>query len=212
VTDDLELATLLCTRLCHDMAGPVGAVHTGAELMAEDDDPAMMAETAGLLRGSAEAAAAKLRFLRAAFGLARGHSGGESAQSLARGYVAAAGGAAVTLDWREDGGPLGADSPAGQLVCNLVITALDSLHGNGRVAVAITQADGRGQAQVVAEGRRAALTAEQRAALEGDGRALSPRTVQPFFLFRLARGGGAIGCAESAGSVRLSADWNAPSA
>ena len=30
---ELELAALLSARLCHDLAGPVGAVHNGAELL-----------------------------------------------------------------------------------------------------------------------------------------------------------------------------------
>ena len=35
--DELKLAELLCARLCHDLAGPVGAVATGAELLLGGD-------------------------------------------------------------------------------------------------------------------------------------------------------------------------------
>ncbi|MDP6474208.1 MAG: hypothetical protein QF449_10455 [Alphaproteobacteria bacterium] len=35
---DLDFAALLCARLCHDMAGPVGAVNNGAELLSEGGD------------------------------------------------------------------------------------------------------------------------------------------------------------------------------
>lgn len=63
----LQIAQLLCTRLCHDLAGPVGAVSAGVELMGTDptliDD-----ETLSLLSGSAEAASRKLKFLRIAYG------------------------------------------------------------------------------------------------------------------------------------------------
>ena len=32
--DELTLAQLLCSRVCHDLVGPVGAVNTAVELMA----------------------------------------------------------------------------------------------------------------------------------------------------------------------------------
>ena len=40
-TDPLELASLLCSRLCHDMLSPVGALSNGLELLAEERDPEM---------------------------------------------------------------------------------------------------------------------------------------------------------------------------
>ena len=65
--DDLELAQLLCTRLCHDLAGPIGAVSSGVELMGED--PALIdEEILALLSNSALAGARKLKFMRIAFG------------------------------------------------------------------------------------------------------------------------------------------------
>ena len=36
VETDLELAQLLCTRLCHDLAGSIGAVAAGVELIGGD--------------------------------------------------------------------------------------------------------------------------------------------------------------------------------
>lgn len=69
MTNNLQMAQLLCTRLCHDMAGPVGAVSAGVELMGTD--PSLIDdETLSLLSGSAEAASRKLKFLRVAFGWA----------------------------------------------------------------------------------------------------------------------------------------------
>ncbi len=58
---DLELARLLCTRLCHDLAGPIGAVAAGVELIGQD--PSMAdAETISLIGDSSGAASRKLRF------------------------------------------------------------------------------------------------------------------------------------------------------
>ena len=67
MSNTLQLAQLLCTRLCHDLAGPIGAVSAGVELMGTD--PSLIDdETLALLSGSAEAASRKLKFLRIAFG------------------------------------------------------------------------------------------------------------------------------------------------
>lgn len=67
MNNDLQIAHLLCTRLCHDLAGPVGAISAGVELMGTD--PSLIDdETLSLLSGSADAAARKLKFLRIAFG------------------------------------------------------------------------------------------------------------------------------------------------
>ncbi len=62
---ELELAQLLCTRLCHDLAGPVGAVAAGVELIGGDPAQADL-ETLGLIGNSSAAASLKLKFMRAA--------------------------------------------------------------------------------------------------------------------------------------------------
>ena len=34
----LELAALMCSRVCHDVISPVGAITNGLEVLADDDD------------------------------------------------------------------------------------------------------------------------------------------------------------------------------
>jgi hypothetical protein len=41
MTSPLDLASLLCSRLCHDMLSPVGALTNGLELLADEKDPEM---------------------------------------------------------------------------------------------------------------------------------------------------------------------------
>ncbi len=71
-TDSLDLASLLCSRLCHDMLSPVGALTNGLELLAEEKDPEMRQKCFELLEQSARISADKLRFFRLAFGAAGG--------------------------------------------------------------------------------------------------------------------------------------------
>ena len=55
-----DLAALLCSRLCHDLIGPVGAIANGVEFLQMEDDAEMQEQAVGLLAGSAADASAKL--------------------------------------------------------------------------------------------------------------------------------------------------------
>ena len=68
----VELASLLCSRLCHDLLSPVGALNNGIELLADEQDPEMRERCLELLSESARATANKLKFFRLAFGAAGG--------------------------------------------------------------------------------------------------------------------------------------------
>lgn len=63
----VDLAALLCSRVCHDIISPVGAINNGLELLDEGgaDEDAMR-----LIRQSAKNASARLQFARIAFGAA----------------------------------------------------------------------------------------------------------------------------------------------
>jgi histidine phosphotransferase ChpT len=87
--DALDLAALLCSRVCHDIISPVGAIINGLEVL--DEDNGEMRDFAfSLIRKSAAQASAKLQFARLAFGAA-GSAGAEidlaDAEKVARGYM-----------------------------------------------------------------------------------------------------------------------------
>src|SRR3954464_11180573 len=65
-------ASLLCSRLCHDLMSPIGALNNGVELLADESDPEMREKCLELLADSARASANKLKFFRLAFGAAGG--------------------------------------------------------------------------------------------------------------------------------------------
>jgi histidine phosphotransferase ChpT len=72
----VDLASLLCSRLCHDLMSPVGALNNGIELLADEQDPEMRERCLELLAESARASANKLKFFRLAFGAAGGFGDG----------------------------------------------------------------------------------------------------------------------------------------
>ncbi len=151
-SDAALLAEMLCARVCHDLAGAVGAVTAGAELMNEEDPASRMAaEALDLMTGSAASLAARLRFLRLALGPAN-----QSAVSQARGLTEAfftkghaQGG--WSIDW--PAAPDGDNSPNQiKLLLNLVLLAQDCLPKGGRIVVRPS-----GDELVRAEGEQATL-------------------------------------------------------
>src|SRR5206468_4221230 len=88
--DALELAALLCSRVCHDLISPVGAIVNGLEVLDDDPKPDDREFALDLIRKSAKTASARLQFCRLAFGAA-GSSGAQidlgDAQTMARGHL-----------------------------------------------------------------------------------------------------------------------------
>ena len=162
MADELRLAQLLSSRLCHDLAGPAGAVANGLELLGEaDGDQAIRA----LLAASSLRLGRCLALHRAAFGLSVGRPEipVAEARALAFDYVA---GSKVTLDW-----PAGAvgdvvSAQFGRLLLCVVLLAVGALPRGGRIRLEHAGALGPGGIVCEAEGRDAALPETMRAALD----------------------------------------------
>jgi histidine phosphotransferase ChpT len=88
--DALDLAALLCSRVCHDLISPVGAIVNGLEVLEEAKDEETKTFALDLIRKSARTASAKLQFCRIAFGAA-GSAGSQidtgDAEKISRGFL-----------------------------------------------------------------------------------------------------------------------------
>src|SRR3954463_9905226 len=88
--DILELAALLCSRVCHDLISPVGAIVNGLEVLDDNPKPDDREFALDLIRKSARTASARLQFCRLAFGAA-GSAGAQidigDAENMARGHL-----------------------------------------------------------------------------------------------------------------------------
>jgi len=88
--DSLDLAALLCSRVCHDLISPVGAIVNGLEVLADENDEETKTFALDLIKKSAGTASAKLQFCRIAFGAA-GSAGAQidsgDAEKVARGFL-----------------------------------------------------------------------------------------------------------------------------
>src|ERR1700741_4295388 len=63
-----DLAAMLCSRVCHDLINPVGAIGNGLEVLADPTQAEMAPYARELITNSARQAQAKLEFARLAYG------------------------------------------------------------------------------------------------------------------------------------------------
>lgn len=63
-----DLAAMLCSKVCHDLINPVGAVNNGLETLADPKQAAMADFANEMIASAAKQAQAKLEFARLAYG------------------------------------------------------------------------------------------------------------------------------------------------
>lgn len=206
---DLKLASLMSSKLCHDVIGPIGAVCNGIELLQDEDSADMRAQATELVSGSAGEASARLQFYRLAFGLA-GSMGTEislrEARNLSRGYMAYG---KVALDWPdEEGGAENLPKDVVKILCNLVAIMAGALPRGGDLKIAGHVTDGNWAFTYTATGPRAGLQENvTQTLLNGYNEAeLTAQNVGVQYLMALCENTGAIPeiTAMDEGEVRLS--------
>ncbi|URW76755.1 histidine phosphotransferase family protein [Sphingomonas donggukensis] len=163
-----DFASVLCSRLCHDLLSPVGALNNGLELLADEHDPEMRARCLELLSESAKASANKLKFFRLAFGAAGGF--GESVDTReARAAISGLFGDnhRVKVGWmvEEETLPKGAI----KVLLNLAMIGGDALVRGGQLDIGAETVGDHVEIVIRAEGQRIILDEEIRATLSGEG-------------------------------------------
>lgn len=186
----LDLAALLCSRVCHDIISPVGAIANGLELMEEGGDAETREMAFALIRTSSANASAKLMFARIAFGAA-GSAGADidtgDAESVARGYFANE--KKTSLEWRGQRALM----PKNQvkMLLNLLMVAMGAIPRGGVVKVEITDPNGRPKFSITSTGPTARVPATFLALLNGQfSDILDAHAVQPLYALKLAQAAG----------------------
>jgi histidine phosphotransferase ChpT len=207
----VDFASLLCSRLCHDLLSPVGALNNGLELLADETDPEMRARCLDLLNESARASANKLKFFRLAFGAAGGFGDAvdaREAKAAIDGLFGSDG--RVAINWLVDEATL--SKTAIKVLLNIVLIAGDALVRGGRLDIGVEVAGRRTEIVVRAEGPRLVLDPELRTALTGETgeNALTPRAAAAWLVHQLAveSGGAAMVSPADAGFLLFGATLN----
>lgn len=128
----LRVLELACSKLCHDVISPIGAVNNGLELLEEEQDATLREEAAGLAQRSAKRASVLLQVYRSAFGNAGNQPsfGPREAVALAQDFLQ---GAKAQLNAGNLPDASSVPPGYGKLTLNLVILGADALPRGGTI-------------------------------------------------------------------------------
>lgn len=198
-----DLAALLCSRVCHDIISPVGAINNGLELLDEGgaDEDAM-----NLIRASARNASARLQFARIAFGAA-----GSAGMLIDTGDAEAVATAFLRnekpeLVWNGKRALLPKNKV--KLLLNLILVATGAIPRGGKLSVTLEDLDGEPKFSLVANGPMVRVPPKFLELHSGNKpeEPIDAHTVQPYYTLLLAREAGmAISIRATAEEVILSA-------
>jgi len=194
----VDFASLLCSRLCHDLMSPVGALNNGIELMADEQDPEMKERCVELLADSARATANKLKFFRLAFGAGGGFADlidANEARIALEGIFGAE--RRIELGWMV--APEKLSKGAMKLLLNLAMIAGDALVRGGRLDVGAETTGAGLEIAIRGEGPKVVLDGGIRDVLtsaSSQGAEIEPRAAGAWLATALA--------AEAGGTIRVS--------
>jgi histidine phosphotransferase ChpT len=185
--EGLDLAALLCSRVCHDLISPVGAIANGLEVMEDGKDEETAKFAMELIKKSARTASAKLQFCRLAFGAA-GSAGAQidtgDAEKVSRGLI------------EDDKTKIGWNLPRlllaknrVKLLLNMMLLAAQAIPRGGRITV---DPVGEGEAlgfRISVTGQNAKVPQAVPSLLAGTPaeHAVDAHAIQPFYTGLLAK-------------------------
>ena len=194
--DALDLAALLCSRVCHDLISPTGAIVNGLEVLEDGGDAETKTFALDLIKKSARTASARLQFCRLAFGAA-GSAGAQidvgDAEAMARGFIEDG---KIKLAWNLP--RLLLPKNRVKLLLNMLIIASQTIPRGGTLTV---DPLGEGETtgfRITAAGLNARIPQAVPALLEGNSEngSVDAHAIQPFYTGLLARSCGiAVGLA-----------------
>jgi len=185
--DPLDLAALLCSRVCHDVIGPVGAIINGLEMLDEEQDAEMRGFALELIKKSAGQASTRLQFCRLAFGAA-GSAGAlidtSDAAMVARGLF---GGERTELVWNVP--PLRMPKNKVRLILNLCLIAATAIPRGGVIEVTLSGAEETAWITVTAKGTNAKPAGHLPLLLAGtpDHPPAGPQDIQAYYAGLVAK-------------------------
>lgn len=163
--DALDLAALLCSRVCHDVISPVGAIVNGLEVLEDEKDADMRAFAIDLIKKSAKTASARLQFCRLAFGAA-GSAGASidtgDAEQVAKNLL---GDDRTKIEWNAARVLMPKNKV--KLTLNLCLIAAASIPRGGVITISVTGQDDNTAINVTSKGTKFHLAHGVAALLDG---------------------------------------------
>ncbi len=183
---DIDFASLLCSRLCHDLVSPVGALTNGVELLSDETDASMREQCMQLLADSARQTANKLKFFRLAFGAAGRFNSLVDMREIQSAIEGIFSPDKVKIDWQVNVSSM--PKAEIKIFMNMALLAGEALLRGGILVLAAERvADQSYELRVRAEGSRTLLPEELRRALTGaiEAKDVDARTAPAYLIYKL---------------------------
>ncbi|SIQ36887.1 histidine phosphotransferase ChpT [Rhizobium sp. RU20A] len=182
-----DLASLLCSRVCHDIISPVGAINNGLELLEEGGADV---EAMELIKASATNASARLKFARLAFG-ASGSVGASidtgEAEKAAKDFAGAE--KKTEVIWTGPRAIVAKNRV--KLLLNLFLIAYGAIPRGGQIAVALEDPENAAHFTLTATGKMMRVPPKLVELLTGTvEEAIDAHSIQPYYTVLLAEEAG----------------------
>lgn len=185
--EPLDLAALLCSKVCHDVISPVGAIVNGLEVLDENSDAETQEFALALIRKSAQQASARLQFARLAFGAA-GSAGAAidlgDAEQVSKAFLQDD---RVQVVWEVPRLLLAKNKV--KLLLNMLVIANSSIVRGGTITVGLTDSADKTSITVTARGQNSRLPAHSPMLLAGKSEtgSIDPHSIQAHYTGLVAR-------------------------
>ena len=187
---EVKLAELLCTRLCHDLTGPIGAVNNGAEFLGEEGF-SLQEQAVELIVNSAQQAVSRLMFYRQAYGRVnyQGEASLNEVRALSEDFFRES---RYKLEWPHhftDSADISVSRKMAKLILNILIIISGGMPRGGTISLSLVKReDGQAEVKIRGEGTGIKEDKEFVAAFrrETDIENINAKTVQPYFTSRMA--------------------------
>lgn len=182
-----DLAALLCSRVCHDLINPVGAIGNGLEVLADPAQAEMATFAKELIENSARQARAKLEFARLAFG-ASSTAGTEidtrEAERVSQLLMA---GEKADLEWKIT--PVLMPKNKVKMLLNMLLISIGGVPRGGTVTVEVEGEPGNERFTITSSGPKTLVPNAVAGLLAGtpEEGSVDARGIQPFYTGVLAR-------------------------
>ena len=178
-----DLASLLCSRVCHDIISPVGAINNGLELL---DEGGSDTDAMDLIRTSALNASVRLKFARLAFG-ASGSVGASidtgEAEKAAKDFALAE--KKTEVSWSGPRAIIAKNRV--KLLMNLFLVAYGSIPRGGSLDIVLENPDLDAKFTITAKGRMLRIPPKFTEIASGVvEEAIDAHTIQPYYTVLLA--------------------------
>lgn len=135
--NDIEFLQFLQARFCHELAGTVGAINNGIEILEENDSQELQKQAISLVKGSAKQAVNRLLFYRQAYGFAKNKGEADlfELKKLSQNLVE---GTKITIDFNEKymhQHNVMIDANAAKVIYNLIVVASHNLVYGGTIKI-----------------------------------------------------------------------------